>query len=192
MDKKQILVIALVALGSLFIAFFTFRFSPGDLEYDFISEDEVCVAMQDKILPGHVEIPSEVTFLGKKNKVTSIGKKAFSGYANLRSVVIPNSVTSIGEDAFWGCTNLQSVVIPNSVMSIEAGAFGACALQNIVLPNSVKSIGAGAFHGCTNLQSVVVPNSVTTIGTDAFHGCTNLQSGATHHPHDGLGRGVGG
>ena len=105
----------------------------------------------------------------------SISENAFSGYADLASITIPNSVTSIGGDAFSDCTGLQSVTIPNSVTSIMDGTFRNCTnMKSIVIPNSVTSIGWYAFSGCTSLMGITIPNSVITIGDDAFYNCSNL------------------
>ena len=48
---------------------------------------------------GNINIPEEVTFMGRNRKVTSIGYYAFS-YCSITSVTIPNSVTNIAANAF--------------------------------------------------------------------------------------------
>lgn len=60
---------------------------------------------------GVVNIPEEVTYMGRTRKVTSIGELAFYDCAFLTSVTIPNSVTSIGGSAFENCVRLTSVHI---------------------------------------------------------------------------------
>jgi hypothetical protein len=65
-----------------------------------------------------INIPEEVTYMGRTRKVISIGNYAFSATPGLTSVTIPNSVTTIGNFAFEGCSGLISVTIPNSVTSI--------------------------------------------------------------------------
>ena len=61
-----------------------------------------------------IKIPS--VYNGEK--VTSIGRFAFSHRTFLTRVVIPNSVTIIGKSAFVGCTSLNSLTVLNSVTSI--------------------------------------------------------------------------
>ena len=98
-----------------------------------------------------VEIPEKID--GKL--VTAIGKSAFSGCDNLKSVVVPVGVTNIGNSAFWNCTNLTSVTLGVKVESIEDCAFEYCnSLTSINIPDSVTSIGYDAFSNCDNLIEV--------------------------------------
>jgi hypothetical protein len=52
------------------------------------------------------------------DSIVEIGKKAFSGCWNLKSITIPDDVTEIGDGAFSGCSSLTSITIPDSVTSI--------------------------------------------------------------------------
>ena len=122
-----------------------------------------------------VNIPEEVTYMGRTRKVTSIGQEAFR-QCWITSVTIGNSVTSIGDLAFSLCTDLTSVTIGNSVTSIGNSAFSGCSgLTSVTIPNSVTSIGEHAFSDCTSLTSVTIPNSVTSIGWRAFNNCRDLK-----------------
>ena len=119
-----------------------------------------------------VNIPEEVTYMGRTRKVTSIGNYAFNGCSGLTSVTIGNSVTSIGEWAFYQCGSLTSIIIPNSVSTIGNNAFSGCSgLTSVTIGNSVTSIGYQAFSYCSGLTSVTIPNSVTSIGDYAFYSC---------------------
>ncbi len=117
---------------------------------------------------GDVVIPSSVT---------SIGKYAFDGCENLKSVTIPPSVTNIGVSAFRSCNGLSSVIIPSGVTSIGECAFRACkGLSSVTISASVTSIGECAFDGCESLKSVTIPSSVTSIGGNTFRACKELSS----------------
>ena len=109
--------------------------------------------------------------------VTSIGGNAFGGCSSLTSITIPEGVTSIGKYAFDGCENLKSITIPEGVTSIEDETFQWCSsLMSITIPKSVTSIGWYAFEGCVSLTSITIPKGVTSIGWIAFEGCKNLKS----------------
>ncbi len=125
----------------------------------------------------NVIIPSEVTFLDRTRKVTSIGEYAFSFCSSLTSVVIPSSVMNIGKAAFTQCYRMTSVAIGNSVRAIGSSAFFGCSnLTTLTIPASVTCIGERAFGGCNSLTSLTIPVSVTSIGKNAFSGCSGLTS----------------
>ena len=104
------------------------------------------------------------------------GRVKITGYnGGAETVVIPDtidgkSVTSIGRRAFEGCTNLKSITIPNSVTEMGRRAFSGCSsLTGIAIPDSVTEIGKYAFDGCKSLTSITIPDGVTSIGYGAFY-----------------------
>lgn len=89
--------------------------------------------------------------------VTQIGKDAFSGNDNLRSVYIPKGIDIIGFSAFENCKNLESVVMEDDVKKIGQSAFSGCQnLKNVNLSRYVEDIGSGAFAACSNLSNIEV------------------------------------
>ena len=109
------------------------------------------------------------------------GRVKITGYnGGAETVVIPDtidgkSVTSIGRRAFEGCTNLKSITIPNSVTEMGRRAFSGCSsLTGIAIPDNVTEIGKYAFDGCKSLTSITIPDGVTSIGDGAFYNCSSL------------------
>ena len=89
--------------------------------------------------------------------VTEIGKSAFEGRKNLRSVTIPTSVKNISESAFKGCTSMAEIAPREGLVEIGTSAFAGCtALVGVTLPYTVEKIGADAFFGCYALKNVYV------------------------------------
>ena len=68
--------------------------------------------------------------------VIAIGENAFSGRADLCSVVLSDRVCVIGWFAFSGCVSLEQIQIPSSVTAISYGAFENCPSRMTVLCKS--------------------------------------------------------
>jgi len=85
-------------------------------------------------------------------------------------VVIKDGVTHVGKGAFFGCVNLKTVSIGKRTASIGSKAFGHCTdLASVTIPNSVTLIEEQAFYGSTALKSVINLNPVPpAIKKDAF------------------------
>ncbi len=87
-------------------------------------------------------VPSTITVNGVKYQVTSIAAKAFANNKKLTKVVIPASVRSIGKQAFSGCKNLKSITIKTTYLtkkSVGAKAFkGIHAKATIKVPKKQK------------------------------------------------------
>jgi len=109
--------------------------------------------------------------------LTTIGDFAFTNYASLRYIRLPDSVISIGDLAFAMCENLTQIWLPNNVEHLGMGVFAACAeLTYIKLPSGITEIPDMVFYLCTSLNSVYIPNGVTHISYGAFAGCFSLSS----------------
>lgn len=93
----------------------------------------------------------------------SIGRKAFSGFAGLERVELPDTVESIGDHAF-AHTAIREFVAPTSLERIGERAFHGCGrLMEARLGEGLRSIGDHAFTG-TALQALRLPASIRSIG----------------------------
>ena len=88
-----------------------------------------------------------------------------------KEFVIPDTVRTIGRNAFFGCSNLKSVTIPDGVERIEKGAFAYCTgLRNLKVARSVAHIEEWAFCNCPKLTALNVAKH-TSIANHAFSRC---------------------
>ena len=84
---------------------------------------------------------------GKTYKVLGIQDEAFKNNLNITSLYIYSGLVSIGKSAFEGCKNLKTITFANSVKVIEDAAFkNGTKLTNVTLPNKLVSIGNEAFY----------------------------------------------
>lgn len=188
---KKILIILLIILNC--IPIIAYDFEVNGIYYNVI-DGEASVTYGEKKYTGEFSVPRSVTYNEKTYAVKIIGKSAFSGCTELKTVIIFNNITAIEDSAFANCSGLETVKISNSVKTIGADAFRYCeklaafkiptqinkiengtfafcqALDSISIPNSVISIGEGAFASC-GLTYITIPNSVETIGYRTFYGC---------------------
>ena len=120
-----------------------------------------------------------------------IQKKTDTLLCGCQKTIIPDTVKIIGKKAFEGCEELKTIVIPNSVKKIDSDAFKDCTgLTSIIIPDSVEEISESAFANCTSLTSISIPHSVQRIMRDAFAGCTSLISVDLHDFHGEIGQGA--
>lgn len=82
-------------------------------------------------------------------------------------------VTRIGKDAFKGSKNIKTVIISNGVKEISSSAFQNCEnLENVTVPATIKRVDAAnpPFEGCNNLKQFLYQgNDITPsefLGTD--------------------------
>ena len=64
---------------------------------------------------GNVWIPTSVKYLGNRYEVASIGKEAFKGCKDLKSIAMSDLIEHIGEKAFYGCDNLRSIIFSDRI-----------------------------------------------------------------------------
>ncbi len=158
-----------------------------DLNKIIVEEENPVYHSQDDCL---IETETRILVLGCKKSeipddILKIGRGAFAGCTELKTVNIPNSVIEIGARAFENCSRLKKIHIPASVQNMYFGAFKGCSdLSSITVAEEntvfysvedcliITSSGIMMF-GCKNSK---IPDSVTTIGTMAFSGCTGLKS----------------
>lgn len=107
---------------------------------------------------------------------TAISEDVFkSSGTNIAELKIENinKITSVGKDAFSGCSTLASdIKFENTIATIAAGAFNGTAIKSFDF-TGITTIGEGAFQGATALTSIVVP-SVTTLEKNVFNGASVL------------------
>ena len=139
-----------------------------------------------------LKIPSEVSYMGRLRKVTSIGDHAFTNsvytynenspsyrkncvYNKFTDIYLPPTIKKIGEDAFASYyTSSPSSPIPLERIHIEdlsqwcrmdfyKGYFGDIQRYELILNETV-------------LKDINIPNGTTEINDWAFASCDNLQS----------------
>lgn len=95
----------------------------------------------------------------------------------LTSIKLPASIKSIGKAAFKGCSELKSVSYHEGITDIGQSAFDGCSsLIDFNIPSSIKSLGDFAFQGCSSLTTLSFPIAITHIPEGVCYGCSNLTS----------------
>lgn len=135
---------------------------------------------------------------------TVIGKYAFYGCDNIKTVVVPEGTTTLGQYAFayflgeevvlpttlktfstyvfQNASNLKKVNIPEGVTTLTSNLFNGAGIESIEIPASVTDLSASYIFANTNLKSIVIPETVLKMGSSAtaytytFDGCEYLES----------------
>ena len=170
--KKFFSILALTAISAAQIH--AIEFDDGIFHYATINDvdNDVKVSLiAGSTVPADLEIPTEVTFLGKTYTVTHLAGWMFSENENLQSVKLPERMTTFEYAVFEDCINLKTVILPESLKWIGKYCFIRCSsLDNVIIPEGVTFIGQDAFTNCTALNEIRIPDSVTTLENNAFTG----------------------
>ncbi|MBR4760246.1 MAG: leucine-rich repeat protein [Lachnospiraceae bacterium] len=91
----------------------------------------------------NIAVPDTVTIGGKKYKVTRIAPNAFLNQKKLKKITIGKNIKTIGKKAFYGCKNLKTVKILTTKLkkkTVGKNAFGKIHKKAVVsVPKKRKS-----------------------------------------------------
>jgi len=135
---------------------------------------------------GEIDIPSEVEHNGVKYVVSAIDRYSCRNCTEVTSVIIGDSIKSIGKMAFRGCSNLKSLTIKSDSVArcCPIGEYFGSQVENLEYVDGVTGIyghlgfyiyySNGPVFQVSSLKSVTIPNSVTVVDSEAFYRCSDL------------------
>ena len=78
----------------------------------------------------------------RSTTVTAIGKAAFKGRTDIKTITIPDTYTQIGEGAFSGCSNLETLTVPEKCKTFGDGAFASTTIKKVYATSLSQWIGS--------------------------------------------------
>ena len=176
-------------------------FTIGDLTYEIMDNDEVCLLRCNNTTATAINIPPKVMYKNKEYNVTNVSFDVFEYCSKLTSVTFPNTITHLDMWIFKNCTNLTTFNIPPSVREIYRYIFDTTAFYKnkdnwtgkalykdgcllavdttisgeYTVLEGTRLISDEAFWNCKRLTSIIIPDGVSEVGS-SFSYCTNLTS----------------
>ena len=135
----------------------------GDYTYVICLDDEgeYAVLLKPNVVTAVMVVPGIIEFNGQSIKVKEIGANAFSGFAEIKEVVIGDNIEIIGYYAFQDCRGLVTCDLPNTLIEIRGNAFDSCInLRYLFIPEGAESIEFGALSSCSSLEFLVLPSTI--------------------------------
>lgn len=117
-------------------------------------------------------IPAAVSYNNKSYTIERIGSFCVwpKNLQQVDSLILPDGIKEIETCAFTSFANLKYVKLPESLRAIGPWAFAHTTLEKVVFPKSMKVIEQGAFAGCRRLSDINFKN-VEYIEPEAFENC---------------------
>ena len=94
-------------------------FTVSKCKYKITDEKKYTVSIMGTSKKGKLTIGAAVKIGGKNYKITGIAAKAFKNNKNLTKVVIGKNISAIGKQAFYGCKNLKSIAIKTEKLTAK-------------------------------------------------------------------------
>lgn len=117
-----------------------------------------------------------IEYLEVISKIIGLDDECFSGYDNLKEVILNKSLEFIGSRVFSSLKHLKSLTIPNRVYEIGEACFSGCeGLECVTLSENLTSISNELFKNCSSIAELRIPRGVVKIGSNVFNGCANLK-----------------
>lgn len=116
---------------------------------------------------------TSIPFFPLTDKVTYMGRGAFSGCRYLKGIYLPAGLTEIADYTFQNCVSLSDVTLPSGLQRVGNGAFMDSGITFANLPSGLQSIGDYAFNG-SELTSINFSQFTGEIGVLAFNNCYHL------------------
>ena len=200
---KRIIYIVLLLLNIIAVSCTNNNntFTIGDLTYEIMDNDEVCLLRCNNTTATAINIPPKVMYKNKEYNVKHIYFEVFKGCSKLTSVTFPNTITDIDMMMFEDCSNLTTFNIPPSVTEINIYSLNSTAFYKnkdnwtgkalykdgcllavdttisgeYTVLEGTRVISDDAFRDCKRLTSIIIPDGVAEIGS-SFRFCSNLTS----------------
>lgn len=146
-------------------------FTAGKLYYHTLSGSKVEVCGTKKT-NGTLTIPANVTYKGKKYRVTKIADYEIYSQSGISENNGSETNITVGDGLYYRYDRVDGKSMPGNVDWIAGSG-----ITRVVLPGSITYIGNGAFNGCSKLKTVNFAKSYKklTVGENAFGG-TKLKS----------------
>ena len=144
----------------------------------FKSENNCLIDIENKTLA----LACKNSIIPTDDSVKIIGKCAFNGLEDLKSIEIPENITDIGYMAFAFC-GLEEVVISENVENIEDLCFclNAQTLKKITIKGKDTKIGNAAFGTYKELQSFEQTATMPELIANTLTVCTPADSYAARY-----------
>lgn len=113
------------------------------------------------------------------SKLKTIDASQFKGNSQIREVVIGENITSIGKSAFEGCANLKKIqfnaINVEIANSSSVNIFKNCPVEELVFGPKVQVVPRQAFRNLNSLKYVKIPGNVKEIQQSAFYGDKTIE-----------------
>lgn len=125
--------------------------------------------------------------------ITKIGRKAFSGCENVKSISISSTVSDIDVTALMSLNSLEEFSVSESspyysaeggyLLNADKTKLVRCMIYDLTdeIPATVTEIGELAFADCQDIISIDLPENIAKINNAAFLGCPYLESVTIHN-----------